>query len=775
MVALSVKDFGARGDGVTDDSLAIQNGADAATKAGVSLLFPNGDYLVREQIIISGAKNPVHWIGEGFVQLLVDLPGARKLKGTWNRPKGAAFQFRGEEVFVRSLASNVSNGSRRISVNLGNNVEAGMLVGIQSNKAWYHDPRAPQGFVQHNAGQARGASERSVQLAQAALEKSYSGHTITVISGAGKGQARFITDYDTNTKVATVSPPWKVKPDATSRYVVPQAFKGELHRVMAVDGSVLELHAPLWDGYEVREGVDAPGNEVVQLTFYRPISVQVENIAFRWASRGLAREGTFQMLHIFAGYRCFLSKVSIFDVRGPAVQVERSYDCQFDDIRVEGADGKYTGYGLVAQCSYFITVNRGRFYGCRRSVDWSSTYNWKDPYPSRGCKVENSWSFGGSYRQDGLEWGAYSPGVDPQSSPVSAGMIDNFGFGSHGPADSNEYINNRVSSTHCGFLLRGRSERVVGNWLFGRLDYAVKIWFGSNHTIKDNVYNHNAVIGDREPGNFYTEFQSFDGLEWNSYMPKSFIQVVGTRSYWPMADGYLDVVGNVVRGVRRSFIELRLAGAKAWEDITLRDNHVTFWGASDSDEVFLVDTNSSANLVRFADIDNRLVLKRGQLKRYHSRNRVDRSSSVVHPLGPRSWWSKSLETTVQLQPDPEPQCDSTGMVILELDPVFPTHAGSSFRLQLLANVGMENDGGFCAIFLLREGKVLASAVAGPPQFSSSGNVRIDFVDTPVSETPIKYAISARAFHSSQVVINPVMGGGISLKNPASTTLFIEEI
>ena len=40
--SLSVKDFGALGDGVADDSVAIQAAVDAATKQGVTLHLPAG-------------------------------------------------------------------------------------------------------------------------------------------------------------------------------------------------------------------------------------------------------------------------------------------------------------------------------------------------------------------------------------------------------------------------------------------------------------------------------------------------------------------------------------------------------------------------------------------------------------------------------------------------------------------------------------------------------------------------------------------------------------
>lgn len=45
-MSINVKDCGARGDGATDDTEAIQRAIDAATQTGESVEFPAGEYLV---------------------------------------------------------------------------------------------------------------------------------------------------------------------------------------------------------------------------------------------------------------------------------------------------------------------------------------------------------------------------------------------------------------------------------------------------------------------------------------------------------------------------------------------------------------------------------------------------------------------------------------------------------------------------------------------------------------------------------------------------------
>lgn len=66
--AVSVTDFGAKGDGTTDDAAAIQAAVDYAFATGEpysKVVFPTGNYLINTQIDRSGNGNYVDLVGEG--------------------------------------------------------------------------------------------------------------------------------------------------------------------------------------------------------------------------------------------------------------------------------------------------------------------------------------------------------------------------------------------------------------------------------------------------------------------------------------------------------------------------------------------------------------------------------------------------------------------------------------------------------------------------------------------------------------------------------------
>jgi len=118
---VSVKDFGAVGDGVTDDTAAIQ----AAINTGKALFFPQGTYLVGD---LSGSTNQQTFRGEGgYKSLLRKKSGATNIlvhSGNFVVFQGLA--FRG--IITDSTTNVVLNGYNWEMINCNNDTGLGLLI-----------------------------------------------------------------------------------------------------------------------------------------------------------------------------------------------------------------------------------------------------------------------------------------------------------------------------------------------------------------------------------------------------------------------------------------------------------------------------------------------------------------------------------------------------------------------------------------------------------------------------------------------------------------------
>lgn len=98
------------------------------------------------------------------------------------------------------------------------------------NKDWRLTPDGTSTFIvvsdpgldTVNEGQAVGGAANSITLNShaRAINDTYNGCTVVIVSGTGRGQSRVITDYDGGTKVALVSEAWATQPVAGTGYYI---------------------------------------------------------------------------------------------------------------------------------------------------------------------------------------------------------------------------------------------------------------------------------------------------------------------------------------------------------------------------------------------------------------------------------------------------------------------------------------------------------------------------------------------------------------------------
>lgn len=108
-IGTNVKSFGAVGDGVTDDSAAVQNAIDFCAANGTALYFPKGIYLTRSLI---NMRDRTRIKGES--------PQLSIIKNTADNLDGRALSFRGlgtaqnklRDLSIENIAFDTSDGSR---------------------------------------------------------------------------------------------------------------------------------------------------------------------------------------------------------------------------------------------------------------------------------------------------------------------------------------------------------------------------------------------------------------------------------------------------------------------------------------------------------------------------------------------------------------------------------------------------------------------------------------------------------------------------------------
>jgi hypothetical protein len=153
--SVSVRDFGAVGDGVTDDTVAIQAAVDSLA-AGSVLNFPNGTYRIDSTVTVSTSD-----ITLDFGGAIID---ATNITGpyTGNFPK-AAFQINGALRTSTTLTASPAQYDTTITVADGTVVSAGDVVYISSSgELWYTE--GPNAITRRFVTRVQNVSGNTVTL-----------------------------------------------------------------------------------------------------------------------------------------------------------------------------------------------------------------------------------------------------------------------------------------------------------------------------------------------------------------------------------------------------------------------------------------------------------------------------------------------------------------------------------------------------------------------------------------------------------------------------------
>lgn len=170
METVSVKDFGAVGDGVTNDYQAIVNALTAA--AGKTVVFESGKtYLIGSPIVFNG-------------DVSITTDGADKAVIFHNGQSFTPLSVQGTLATTTTLSASQQVNNRGWDCTSVAGVSAGMLMEIVSNASWYCDPRVTSSDARkselHRVGYISGTTVYSDDPANDGYNVTSGAETVTV-------------------------------------------------------------------------------------------------------------------------------------------------------------------------------------------------------------------------------------------------------------------------------------------------------------------------------------------------------------------------------------------------------------------------------------------------------------------------------------------------------------------------------------------------------------------------------------------------------------------
>jgi hypothetical protein len=150
MSRLDVRDFGAVGDGVTDDRVAIQAAMNVAVAAGQSVYFPNGRYKTKGYVNVTGARN-IWIVGDGativYASDAIDV-GPDEIATSRSQARSGLFLRYCTDIILDGLRFEGGDATEIITVNCGSGVYLRHCTGVT---LWQCSKRAGHSLIQGDA------------------------------------------------------------------------------------------------------------------------------------------------------------------------------------------------------------------------------------------------------------------------------------------------------------------------------------------------------------------------------------------------------------------------------------------------------------------------------------------------------------------------------------------------------------------------------------------------------------------------------------------------
>ncbi|RAX50853.1 hypothetical protein DQ353_00170 [Arthrobacter sp. AQ5-05] len=261
------------------------------------------------------------------------------------------------------------------------------------------------------------------------------------------------------------SAPWYHDPRPESAPL--DARKSELHRVQDTFDGRVWMDDPANDGYDLTK-------ETIELRFYKPIRVRLENITVRGTLPAVGEETkAVEGIVVQGADQPLLIDVNAENCARTGIAVSRSWAPRVLGGYTRKANNFYNGYGVsIRGCAHGLVDGR-HTHESNKGVDVTG-FN----CISRHTIVQNCKTFGGGRNSRGEHYGW---------NPDGSFGTQQSGYGNHGAADNTTYRFNTVIDVWSPFGIRGRNTYIHDNLVMGRTSGGVvRAYLGTNLYVTNN-------------------------------------------------------------------------------------------------------------------------------------------------------------------------------------------------------------------------------------------------------------------------------------------------
>ena len=478
---VNVKDFGARGNGVSDDSESIKQAILCAMAKGKVLTFPMGRYNILKPIYVARSGN-------------LHIEGAGATLTTSKDTPISVLTLSGEKIASGiDYAAEISKGAMVLNNVFGNALRSGDLIHVETTELIPTDYRTDwhNGFlVRVNRIDDEGVHISDPFPYRVQAKKSFgvtvgnllSAHEVMLPSVDGRWEdlrlfVKFgektlhICEWDNTTKTAT--------------------FVEDISDVLTAGDSI---------------SLESKNT----CTIYRPITVTINALNFYKNPQTNAIEGTggYRGMDIQFGNECEVRNSSIKNFSETNFRFVMCYKSRAENNNFEGGNRIYSpgpykadgiGYGLCVCGGGYHVIKNNIFKSNRGAV--SSSHS---GCRSVDCVVEGNIFFA----PEGLSYAGSQ--ISPETPIDLATSLKSYAFGGHGDALRWVYRDNTIIDYPVGSSIRDEESSFIGNVFLGKVFRALKFERVYGATVIGNIYkpstdfNHSRMIrftlGEYRPG-----------------------------------------------------------------------------------------------------------------------------------------------------------------------------------------------------------------------------------------------------------------------------------